>query len=200
MGMPDTVVTRPLSVSEYLRREYDSPVKHEFVAGEVFEMAGVARRHNRIAMNIATPLFAVTRRSGLCETFVAYMLLQAADDVFYYPDVMIACGPGNAADRVIRNPRVLVEVTSPSTWIIDHREKLAAYRKIESVASYLIVEQSRRSVERHWRDDRGEWWSETIVGEGRVAIPVVDVELTLIEIYDGSDVPGTNDGEPDVKR
>ena len=156
-------------------------------------MAGVTRRHHRIAMNIATPLFAVTRRGGPCETFLADMLLQASDDLFYYPDVMVACGPGNASDRIVRDPRVLVEVTSPSTWIIDHREKLAAYRKIESLVAYLIVEQSRRSVERHWRDDRGEWWSETIVGDGRVAVPTVDIELTFGEIYDGVDVGEDND-------
>ena len=126
MRMPDTFVTRPLSVSEYLRREYESPVKHEYVAGEVFEMAGVTRRHHRIAMNIATPLFAVTRRGGPCETFLADMLLQAADDLFYYPDVMVACGPGNATDRIVRAPRILVEVTSASPWPSDHRETFAA--------------------------------------------------------------------------
>ena len=191
MGMPDTFVTRPLSVSEYLRREYESPAKHEYVAGEVFEMAGVTRRHHRIAMNIATPLFAVTRRGGPCETYLANMLLQASDDLFYYPDVMVACGPGNASDQIVRDPRVLVEVTSPSTWIIDHREKLAAYRKIESLATYLIVEESPRSVERNWRDDLGEWWSETIVGDGRFAIPNLNIELAFGEIYDGSTLART---------
>jgi Uma2 family endonuclease len=182
--MPDTM-NRALAVSEYLRREEDSAVRHEYVSGELFALAGVTRSHNRIAMNIASAVFAVTRARAGCETFVADVLLQAAEDVFYYPDVMVSCERARGSDRIVREPSVVVEITSPRTGVIDHREKLAAYRKISSLRSYLIVEQSRRSVERHWRDERGDWWSETVVGDGMVPIAVLDLELSLSEIYEG---------------
>jgi Uma2 family endonuclease len=87
--MPDTI-NRPLAVSEYLRREEGSTVRHEYVSGEIFALAGVTRSHNRTAMNIASAFFAVTRARVGCETFVADVLLQAAEDVFYYPDVMVS--------------------------------------------------------------------------------------------------------------
>jgi Uma2 family endonuclease len=194
MGVPNTI-NRPLPVDESLRLEAASQVRHEYVAGELFAMAGASRRHTRIAMNIATACFAVTRQRRDCETFVADGLLQAADDVFYYPDVMVACGPATATDRVVRDPSVLVEVTPPRTAAIDHREKLATYRRIASLRTYLIVEQSRRHVERHWRNEGGEWRSETPVGDGRVPVPALDIELTLQEIYDGAELPAVGDAE-----
>jgi Uma2 family endonuclease len=124
-------------------------------------------------------------RAG-CETFVADVLLQAAEDVVYYPDVMVSCQRARESDRIVREPSVVVEITSPSTGVIDHREKLAAYRKISSLQSYLMVEHNCRSVERHWRDVRGDWWSETVVGDGMVPIPNSrDVKLPLTETYEG---------------
>jgi len=194
MSMPD-LIHRPVTVDEYVRLEASSELRHEYVGGEMFEMAGASRRHARIAMNIATAFFAVTRRRRVCETFVADGLLQAADDVFYYPDVMVACGPASATDRIVRDPSIVVEVTSPSTGSIDHREKLATHRRIAPIRTYLIVEQSRRSVERHWRNEAGEWRGETLAGDGSIAIPVLELELTLEEIYDGVELPAGGDVE-----
>jgi Uma2 family endonuclease len=105
--------------------------------------------------------------------------------VFYYPDVMVSCERARGSDRIVREPSVVVEITSPSTGVIDRREKSAAYRKLSSLHSYLIVEQSRRSLERHWRDERGDWWSETVVGDAMVPIAILDVKLPLSEIYEG---------------
>ena len=102
---------------------------------------------------------------------------------------MVACGPASATDRIVRDPSIVVEVTSPSTGAIDHREKLATYRRIASLGTYLIVEQSRRSVERHWHNEAGEWRSETLAGDGRMTVPVLELELTLEEIYDGVELP-----------
>ena len=194
MSMPDFVARRPLSVAEYLRIEESSPTKHEYVAGELFAMSGVTRRHNRIVLNIATRLLAAAR-AGPCSVLATDVLLQAAEDVFYYPDVMVDCNPASHADRTVRDPCVVVEVASPSTSTIDRREKLAAYRKIDSVRAYLIVEQTRRRVEHHWRDATGAWWREELVDAQQVPIPCLDVGLTFDEIYDGVTLPAVS--EPD---
>jgi Uma2 family endonuclease len=92
------------------------------------------------------------------------MRLQAADDVFYYPDVMAVCSDNEAGDGALHQHALclIVEITSPSTESIDRREKVFTYRKIPSLQAYLIGDQDRRWVERHWRDraasgDRAEW-------------------------------------------
>ena len=93
--------------------------------------------------------------------------------------------------------RVVVEVTSPRTARIDRGEKLDAYRSISSLQACLIIDHRRRRVERHSRDaHRGEWRREEIVGEGRVGVPCLDVELTLEEIYERVELPSVGEPEP----
>jgi Uma2 family endonuclease len=92
---------------------------------------------------------------------------------------------------------VVVEVTSPSTARIDRGEKLDAYRSIATLQAYLIIDHRRRRVERHWRDALGsEWRREEIVGEGRLRVPCLDVELTLDEIYERVELPSVGEPEP----
>jgi Uma2 family endonuclease len=84
----------------------------------------------------------------------------------------------------------VVEISSPSTAVIDRREKLVAYKRIATLEAYVIVEQDERRVQRHWRDKQGVWWEAEVSGTGRVPIPCPDVVLTLDEIYVGLDPPG----------
>lgn len=180
------VTDRLLSVEEYLRLEAASQVKHEYVAGAVYAMVGVTRRHNRIALNIASRLLPAAGE-GPCRVYVSDVKVQAAPGLLYYPDVMVACGP--AGDPLIENaPCLLVEVTSPGTEMIDRREKWAAYRRIESLRAYLIVHQDQRRVERYYRDESDEWQRAEVATEGRVPVPCPRIEISLGEIYRGPDV------------
>jgi Uma2 family endonuclease len=194
MSMPEIVLGRPMTVAEFLRFEEGSPARHEYVAGEVHAMSGASARHHRIMANVFTRLFSVAR-GGPCQAFMVDMLLRAAEDLLYYPDVMVVCGPVDGEDRVVHDPCVVIEVTSPSTAVIDRREKLAAYRRIASLRAYLIVDQSRRRVERHWRDTNGEWWREQVPAAGRVPVPCLDIELTVDEIYDGVELAAVSEAE-----
>jgi Uma2 family endonuclease len=172
-----------MTVDEYLRFEENSPLKHEFVGGEVYAMSGATIRHNTITRNIIGRLLSVAG-DGPCQLFFSDVRLRAADDAYYYPDVMVVCGAVSQQDIIVHEPCVVVEVTSPSTARIDRREKLAAYRQISSLRAYLVVDHRRRRVEQHWRDDSSATWTrEEIVGEGNVAVPCLDTELTLDTIY-----------------
>ena len=185
-----------MTVEEYFRFEESSEIKHEYVAGEVYAMSGATVRHNRLAGNIFGRLFPVARR-GPCDVFMAEMRVEVARDRYYYPDVAIVCTPVAESDIVARSPCVVVEVTSPSTARIDRGEKLDAYRSISSLQAYLILDHRRRRVERHWRGALGsEWRREETVGEGRVRVPCLDVELTLDEIYERVELPAVGEPEP----
>lgn len=169
--------------------EEDASVRHEYVAGEVYAMTGATRRHNRIALNIATRLLAVTR-GGPCRVYMEGVRLRAARDVFYYPDVMVACGPAGDDPLAEHDPCLVVEVLSPATQEIDRREKALVYKGIASVRAYLIVHQDVRRVERHWRDDEGTWWHADTALQGRVPLPFLDLVLTLDDVYEGLEREG----------
>jgi len=184
-----------MTVEEYFRFDERSPVRHEYVAGEVYAMSGATLRHNVIALNIGARLLPASGTGG-CRVVMNDMRVQVADDVYYYPDVVVVCAPVAESDVVVRGPCVVVEVTSPATARIDRGEKLAAYRSVPTLRAYMVVDHRRRRVERHWRDGgAAEWRWEEIVGEGRVPVPCLDVEITLDTIYHRVELPMV--GEPD---
>ena len=164
--------------------EETATVRHEYVGGTIHAMVGATKRHNQIGLNIASRLLGAAR-GGPCRVYASDVKLRAAEDTVYYPDVMVACEPED--DPLVENyPCLVVEVALPSTESIDRREKMLAYRKIPTLRAYLIVAQDERRVERHWRDESGEWLQGEAVGEeGFVPVPCPETKLTLAEIYEG---------------
>ena len=75
----------PISAEEYLHLEARSPVRNEYVSGEVFAMTGGTLRHNVIAGN----LFAALRthlRNTPCRAFMNDVRLRIAKaNAYYYP-------------------------------------------------------------------------------------------------------------------
>jgi Uma2 family endonuclease len=186
---------RPLTVEEYLRLEEASPVKHEYVHGAAYAMSGTRVRHNRIVSNIHVRLWSASR-GGSCVAIREDVKLQVTDEVIYYPDVMLLCGPHDEDAAVLTDACLVVEVTSGRTAATDRREKLVSYKQLPSLRAYLIVDHRRQRVERHWRDETGEWWQATVTGEEPIPLPCVDLSLTLAEIYEGVRVPAVREPEP----
>jgi Uma2 family endonuclease len=185
-----------MTVEEYLRFEEAAvATKHEYVAGEVYAMSGVTRRHARIVMNITARLWAAAR-GGPCEVIAVDVKLRVATDRIYYPDVMVLCTPGPDEALVLDDPCLVVEVTSPGTARTDRGEKLGAYQSVPSLRAYLIVDHRRRRVERHWRDAAGAWQRDEIVADGRVPVPCPATELPLDDIYEGVHLAVVGEPEP----
>lgn len=175
---------KPLTVDEYLKLEESATVRHEYVGGEIFAMVGATKRHNRIIGNIYSRLWGAAR-GGDCRVYSESVKLRVADDVIYYPDLMVACGPEGDDPLVEDDPCLVVEVASPSSETTDRREKLAAYKRMPSLGAYLIVAQDRRWVESHFRDEDGVWRRGDLVDDGHLAIPCPESELSVAQIYEG---------------
>ncbi|CAN5227404.1 Uma2 family endonuclease [soil metagenome] len=173
-----------LTVEEYLKLEESATIRHEYVGGVIHAMVGTTKRHNRIAGNIYRRL-ADKAADGPCRVYMESVKVQADEDTIYYPDVMVACDPEDDDPLIEHQPCLIVEVTSPSTESIDRREKAFTYRKIPSLKAYLIVDQSRRWVERYWRDENGEWRQGGLADTGELPIPCPDMKLSLADIYEG---------------
>jgi Uma2 family endonuclease len=176
----------PLSVEDYLRLEQTSPVRHEYVCGAVYALAGASKRHNQIAGNIFARLREPTR-GGPCRVYMSDVKVRVGDDTYYYPDVVVSCGFTESDAYVESEPCVVFEVASPSTETTDRREKAAAYRRIPSLRTYVIVYQDRRRVERHYRESDGSWWHADVSDRGIVPLPCPEVTLTLDQIYEDVD-------------
>ena len=196
--MRDAAPLRTMTVEEYFQFEEGSPIKHEYVAGEVYAMSGATARHNLIAGTIFGLLLG-SEQGGPCRVFMSDMRLEVAGDKYYYPDIAVVCTPVAELDIVARGPCVVIEVTSPSTARIDRGEKLDTYRRIPTLRAYLIVDYRRRRVERHWRGTpNDEWFRDEVVGDAEAPIPVpcLDVDLTLDTIYRRVELPTVSEPEP----
>lgn len=182
MGLAEEVIEY-ISIADYLEGEKDSPVRHEYIDGFVYAMAGASDRHNRLSGNIYNRLDNHLDEDP-CEPFIADMKVWANEKVFYYPDVVVACDGPNADPYYRKQPRLIVEVTSPSTEQIDRTEKLSAYKQIKSLKEYLIVSQDtiRIDVYRRMRGDRWQWEVLTELKE-ELRLDSVGLTLSVEQIY-----------------
>ena len=172
---------KPLDEGEYLALEARSPVRHEYIAGEIFAMTGASIRHNIIALNIATALRTHLRGTPCRALMEGVKLYLKKERSYFYPDVMVTCEPRllelDAQVQVVDSPVLIVEVLSPSTEGIDRREKLRAYRTLPSLEEYLLVSQEQAQVEIYRR--RGDIGWDIITFEPGDMIELASVELAL---------------------
>ena len=177
-----------LTVSEYLQLELESEVRHEYIAGEVYAMAGASEEHNLIRGNIYVKFRQHLRGSG-CRVFSSDMKVKIEDlDIFYYPDILVTCDAEDREKYFKKSPCLLVEVLSNATKRTDKYEKLVNYLEIKSLQEYVIVSQERVKVEVYRKDENGNW-NATVLGETDVlSLESVGLKMTVAEIYEGVDI------------
>jgi Uma2 family endonuclease len=175
-----------ISPEDYLDGERASEIRHEYMDGYVYAMAGASDDHNRITRNILTALDNALRGQR-CEPFSTDMKVKipsAFTDGFYYPDVLVTGDPADNARYFRERPSIIFEVISPETERTDRRETAVAYRQIPTMDTYILVEQDRMAVTILRRADPG-WKSETLEGLAAILkLEAIGVELPLARIYE----------------
>lgn len=174
-----------VSAEEYLEGERFSEIRHEYVGGYVYAMAGASDDHNRIVGNIFSALH-VGLRGKRCEPFMADMKLRMpASEAFYYPDVLLACDLRDNAPFYRERPTMIFEVLSPDTERTDQREKRFAYSLIPSLKVYVIVAQDRPHLTVLRRSRTGAWKESVVEGRANVLrLPELRMEIPLARIYE----------------
>jgi Uma2 family endonuclease len=114
--------------------------------------------------------------------------LRVAEDVIYYPDVILTCDPEDRGPYILRNPVFVSEVLSPTTSGIDRREKVRLNLQLPFLCSYLIVYQEESRVDHYWRSAPGDDWHFDVQFNGAVEIAGANMRFTLAEIYEGIDL------------
>jgi Uma2 family endonuclease len=122
---------------------------------------------------------------------------------FVYPDVLAVCGPPQFDPRdksrqSIINPRMIVEVLSPTTEAYDRGGKFSKYRMLEAFHEYVLVTQDCALIETFFRQPDGVWLFAPVAGiDGVVKLRSVGVELRLLDIYQGVDFPAAPEPSTD---
>ena len=174
-----------LSEREYLDRERESEVRHEYVDGVLFAMSCASHEHGLIASNLIAAIRPHLRGSN-CRVTASDMKVRLSEGRrYYYPDLVVSCTDRSGEpDRYTEtSPALIVEILSPSTVSTDRREKLLAYQAIPELVDYLIVSQENETVERFTRDDEG--WTHTSFSKGEsFELGSIGLLLTMKEVYE----------------
>jgi len=186
-----------VSVEDYLAGELRSPVKHEYLGGVVYAMAGARNVHNLIASNTLVSLGGRLRGQPCPYNSDTKIRVRLPNhDRFYYPDVSVICRPNPQTDSFQDEPAVIAEVLSNRTRRIDESEKKDAYQAIPSLDVYLLIEQETAAVVVFRRGERG-FLREVYQGlDAVIPLPEIESELPLAEIYESVEfTPEPRDGE-----
>jgi Uma2 family endonuclease len=162
--------------------------KWELIGGRVVKMMVGARwSHHRLVQNINIYLANRLRERGSpCRTYTeTFWLKERFLGLAVFPDVMVHCGPIERDAVSLSDPVVLFEVVSPGSATRDRIEKEDLYRRLPSLAHYVLVERDRAVVDVLHRADERAWSApDRVEGlDGILVLPALQLEIPLREIY-----------------
>ncbi len=175
-----------LSPAEYLKYEQDSPIKHEYIDGEIYAMAGTTDTHNIIAGN----LFSLIRnhlRGSNCRTFFADIKVSiATKNCFYYPDLLVTCHPEDRETSTYKSfPKLIVEVLSDGTEAFDRGDKFNDYQTLPSLEEYILVNSKHQRLEIFRRQENNIWTFAThSTAQPQITLHSINLELSIGDVYE----------------
>lgn len=195
---------------EYLALERASEERREYFDGQIYLMAGESEAHGTICTNLTAEI-ANQLKGTPCRVFSKDTKVRSgpvpktrysAQGLYSFPDLVVVCGERQYLDEhqdVLLNPRVIIEVLSPSTEAFDRTEKSARYREhLGSLTDYILVAQSDALIEHFVRNESGQWVTAATVTElsDSVVINSIGCTLKLSDVYDRIVFPAALDDEP----
>jgi Uma2 family endonuclease len=172
------------TAADYLAWEADQLDRHEFLDGEVFAIAGAEDRHVTVSMNVA---FALRQHlSGSpCRTYMSDMRLHiAAANGYFYPDVLVTCSALDLASALVKTePKLIVEVLSPSTAAYDRGLKFSHYRRLARLEEYVLIDLDTRSTDCYRKGADGLWVLHPFARGEAVSLASVALELSAEQLF-----------------
>jgi Uma2 family endonuclease len=178
-----------LTPEAYLEMEAISDLKHEYIAGKIYAMAGATDTHVTIAGNIFALLLTHLRSSG-CRVYISDMKVRIeTEDRFYYPDVQVTCEPKDRENSTYKQfPRLIIEVLSDSTEAFDRGDKFADYQSLPSLQEYVLINTKKARIECFRRTNDGLWLLQFYeLEDQRFELTSVEFKGKVAQVYEEVD-------------
>ena len=180
----EKVPFQKMTLTEFLAWEEHQTERHEFIGGETFAMVGGTARHNRVILNLAS-LIGDHLDGTPCQVFAESMKVQIAGGVLY-PDVMVSCGKAEAGDeQIVSDPKLIVEVLSPSASGYDKRDKFILYRTLASLREYVLIDPAKQQVEVFTLVEGGAWLLTDQTAARVLSLASIDCKLSMESVFKG---------------
>ncbi|WP_022834991.1 Uma2 family endonuclease [Salisaeta longa] len=183
--MATATARRLHTLDEYLERDAQATdVRYEYLNGRTYALAGASLDHNQIKDNVRTALHTQTASRG-CRSVTSHQRV-SLDERYVYPDVVMVCDTPEMTDETpssLRNPLLLVEVTSESTERRDATEKLEAYLTLDALQEYWLIDPAQALVVRYHRSETD--WRVTLVRglDATLTSDALDVQIPMADVY-----------------
>jgi Uma2 family endonuclease len=178
-----------MTVSEFLDWQALQERNYELVDGvpvlPLKSMTGASQRHDRVTVNIMGSLFNQLRRSP-CRPSTDDIALVTSPRSVRRPDITVQCGEADPKGVTAVDPRVVIEVLSPSTMNYDRVRKLDEYKAVPAIQAILLVDTELPRITIHRREDGGGWENEEVAGlAAKLDLPMIAASLSLADVYEG---------------
>jgi Uma2 family endonuclease len=208
MELPAKPIARRMTLAEYFAFDAQADTRHEYLDGLVVElnapqnMAGGSLDHSLITANVIAGLNTALRGTP-CHAYSPDTRIRIRGRSKYrYPDSAVVCGdrqvdPEDPTGHTLLNPRVIVEVLSPSSELDDRTDKFTDYMRIPEFEEYVLVSQREARIESLWKQQSGRWSMAFSAGiDASFTLQSLPVILHLREVYAGVTFPAKPEADP----
>lgn len=191
------VTKTKITEAEYLAKDEANGFRSEFYKGEMFAMAGGSASHNRIIENLSIRVGGKLWGSE-CQTLSSDQRVKVvATGLNTFPDFLIVCGKPEytaAGKHTLTNPKILVEVLSPSNELYDRSTKFEHFKKIPTLSEYILVAQDRPFIESFVRQPDQTWLYRAFEGlDQEFQLASIGISLPMSEIFARVEFETSND-------
>ena len=174
---------RTLTVEEYFQLEEQDPdTRYEYIDGHVYAMAGGTANHDTIKSNLQRILWSLLR-GGRCRVYSSDMKVYVSETRYFHPDVNVTCDPRDRGTvQAIRSPRLVVEVLSPTTELIDRTWKLKNYCAHPTIEEYMLVDSQSFKIETYHKE-QNKWIYEAFEDTDEITLSSLNVRLSFADVY-----------------
>jgi Uma2 family endonuclease len=183
--MSEAALPSRMNLEEFLPWQEHREKRYELVDGQPVAMAGAKQTHDRIVVN------SIIRIGGKldgnpCRPFSADLTVVTRERNGRHPDFGVDCGPFDPESVVAADPRVVLEVFSPSTRRMDQIAKLDEYKAVPSIEHIVLVDPDSPEVIVWSRAEDCSWHHDTLRGlDATLALPAIGVEVPLADLHTG---------------
>lgn len=180
---------KKMTVEEFFDWQLKQDRNFELVDGipvmTVKAMTGASDQHDRVTVNAIATLHRKLRgkpcRPKTSDTSVVTFRGTRR------PDVLVECGKPSPRAMAADEPRVVIEILSPSTTRYDRFQKLSEYQQHRSIRVILLVDTDAPQAT-VWRREGETWKSHEVAGlDAVIDLPEIETDLPLADLY--LDVP-----------
>ncbi|TRU19549.1 MAG: Uma2 family endonuclease [Microcystis aeruginosa Ma_MB_S_20031200_S102] len=173
-----------LTPEEYLQFEEKSTIKHEYINGQIYAMAGTTDTHNIIGLNF-TFIIRNHLRGSDCRVYFADVKVRLEKrNHFYYPDILVTCDDRDRETATYKSfPKLIIEVLSDSTEAFDRGDKFNDYQTLESLEEYVLVNSKHQRVETFRRGEQGLWILQTHQQES-FSLQSINLTASFRDLYE----------------